>query len=91
MHPVALKRPNPRGLYDIAGNAWEWCEDWFDSGYYGASERVDPAGPAAGVTKVIRGGSWNHSLYFAQAGTRASLAPGSSDATVGFRTVLIIR
>jgi len=91
VHQVADKLPNGSQLYDMSGNVWEWCQDWYDAGFYKVSERVDPQGPETGTTKVIRGGSWNTTLFFAQAGTRVSMAPESGDPTIGFRTVLTIR
>jgi formylglycine-generating enzyme required for sulfatase activity len=57
-HPVGQKKPNAWGLYDMHGNVWEWCQDWFDSGYYGKSPVDDPPGPAAGSGRVHRGGGW---------------------------------
>ncbi len=56
MHPVAQKYPNAFGLYDMAGDLWEWCGDWY--GTYQAGGQTDPSGPATGSYRVVRGGCW---------------------------------
>ena len=58
IHPVAQKQPNELGLYDMSGNMWEWCSDWFDSSYYLSSPQHNPQGPSSGSRRVNRGGSW---------------------------------
>jgi uncharacterized protein (TIGR02996 family) len=56
--PVGCYPPNPFGLYDLYGQVWEWCSDWFERDYYSRSPRRDPAGPATGGGRVQRGGCW---------------------------------
>ncbi len=56
--PVKSFPPNEFGLYDMTGNVWEWCSDWYDAQYYAASDSSDPEGPATGTHKVLRGGAW---------------------------------
>lgn len=90
-HNVATKRPSRNNLYDMAGNVWEWCNDWYAADYYQKSPELDPAGPESGTQKVLRGGSYQNSNYFVQSGTRSKLDPSFTSSAVGFRTVIVIR
>lgn len=86
--PVGSFTPNDYGLYDMVGNACEWCMDWYDSNYYSISPNLDPAGPNAGTYRVLRGGSWHSSSesYLCVAYRHYSHPGGTSDC-FGFRCV----
>lgn len=77
---------NRFGLFDMRGNAWEWCSDWFDRDYYARSRSDNPAGPADGYLKVVRGADW---IYVGEACfiNYPILAPWKSSRVIGFRTV----
>jgi formylglycine-generating enzyme len=86
--PVGTFAPNPYGLYDMAGNVWEWCADWFDRGYYATSPRENPTGPSAGTERVMRGGSWLCADNFCsnyRPAARSSATPDTGLNNVGFR------
>jgi len=75
----------PYSALDMAGNVWEWVNDWYDANYYESSPDADPLGPAAGSDKVLRGGGWAHYWYYHRVAYRLTLNPASSAWDVGFR------
>ncbi len=82
--PVGQKQPNPWGLFDICGNVWEWCNDFYDVDYYKTSPNRDPRGPDSGRTKVVRGGAWRFSAEHCRSGYRHNENPGYADVCFGY-------
>jgi formylglycine-generating enzyme required for sulfatase activity len=86
-HAVGEKRAGPWGLYDMHGNVWQWCRDWYDADYYAKSATDDPAGPPAGSHHVARGGSWADPAGYCRSAGRNYGEPGNRH-DLGFRVSL---
>ena len=85
-HAVGTKKPNELGIYDMSGNAWEWCSDWLAP--YSAEAQVNPIGPATGEYHVYHGGGWNHGQRYARSSHRRTTTEGYIKSALGLRVAI---
>jgi formylglycine-generating enzyme required for sulfatase activity len=87
-HTVGEKKPNAWGLYDMYGNVWQWCADWFGADYYKPAVTSDPLGPPDGSTRVLRGGRWSDYPYYFRSASHNIYSPTTRHHFVGFRVLV---
>jgi sulfatase modifying factor 1 len=87
-HPVGQKKPNELDLYDMTGNVWQWCSDWWDEKYYAGLPADNPKGPDHGTERVIRGGSWINYARVCRVSYRIGTLPTKRFSNDGFRLAM---
>jgi len=87
-HPVGQKQPNELGIFDLTGNVWEWCSDYYDERYYRNSTSTNPSGPISGDLRVLRGGAWLNIAEDCKVWERHSSFPSNKEFNYGFRLCL---
>ena len=88
-HPVGQKEANAFDLYDMHGNVWQWCQDFYGEDYYGKSEAENPQGSSQGAVRLLRGGSWDGLPVYCRSAYRFGYGPGFRGDIIGFRVVVV--